>query len=288
MANLVQVKPIHKKNWHEKVGSESFTRKKHLQALLNPRTMTYATGLNYTDKSYEDPDNPENKITEAAYYEKILKADLSNQFSLETPHPYWDTKAAVVVLENRTQFFDKANPIDYIKLSIMKDSKYVANSMKEVEQGLFPEATHVIVDETEEVEILASKVAMKNQATIAVSKLNTGQKVALILVLTAENESFLKAKNMKGKSDNFIEVELDKIISKKSEQVLRYLKMDKKEIANQALVLEALQKNVLHKQGHRIMYHESLIGQDLLEAVSYLEKPENQELKLRITDQINS
>lgn len=106
------------------------------------------------------------------------------------------------------------------------------------------------------------------------------------MVLSADG-NYLKAKNLKGKSDNFIEVELDKIIEAKSKDVLRYLDLNKEDLATQALVLEALQKNVFDKVGHKIMYHDSVLGEDLYDVVKYINSPENQEFKIRVLSQIN-
>ena len=269
----VQIRPIPTKRWHGKTGNESFTRPKVIQALVDPDSMTYATGL--TEKE-------EKELGEK------LKIDLSKQFIIDKPHPFWDSKMGEVPLENRTMFFDTENPIEFIKIKICKNSKFVANSMKEWEDGMFPEATHVIFDESEEVEEKASRIEIKKKAVIETAKLSKGKKVELIMVLSADGSDYLRAKNLKGKSDNFVEVELDKLIEGKSADVLRYLKMDKEELSTNALVLEALQKNVFEKVGHKIMYHESVLGQDIYDVVKYLNSPENQEFKLRVLAQVNN
>lgn len=268
----VQIRPIPTKRWHGKTGNESFTRPKVIQALVDPDSMTYATGLT---------EDEEKTLGER------LRVDLSKQFTIDKPHPFWDSKMGEVSLENRTMLFDTENPLEFIRVKICKNSKYVANSMKEYEEGLFPEATHVIFDESEEVEEKASRVEIKNKAILEVSKLSKGKKVELIMVLSADGSDYLRAKNLKGKSDNFVTVEMDKIIEAKSADVLRYLKMDKEDLATNALVLEALQRNVLEKVGHKIMYHESVIGQDIYDVIKYMNAPENQEFKLRILAQVN-
>ena len=268
----VQIRPIPVKRWHGKTGNESFTRPKVIQALVDPDSMTYATGLT---------EEEEKTLGER------LKVDLSKQFLIDKPHPFWDSKMGEVSLDNRTMIFDTDNPIELIRIKICKNSKYVANSMKEYEEGLFPEATHVIFDESEEIEEKASRIEIKKKAVMETAKLSKGKKVELIMVLSADGSDYLRAKNLKGKSDNFIEVELDKIIENKSADVLRYLKMDKDELATNALILEALQKNVLEKVGHKIMYHESILGQDVYDVIKYMNAPENQEFKLRILSQVN-
>lgn len=283
----VQVKPVNETKWHGKTGEESFTKGKVIRALVNVDTMTYATGLDYVDKRFDDPDGSKTKLTEAEYYSKLLKADLSPQFNMDIPHEFWDSRTASIKLENRTQIFDvKRNPLDYIKWKIMKESKYVANSQKEYDEGMFPEATHILFDESEEVEVKASKVATKKQAYAETAKLSKGQKIELIMILSAEGDYF-RAKNLKGKSDDFVEVELDKLIESKPADVVRQIKMSKEDNGTHALVLEALQKHVLKKDGHKIMYHDSTIGQDVHDVVKYLNTPENQELKLRIIEGVN-
>lgn len=267
----VQIKPVPTDKWHMKKDKESFSRPKIIQALVDPDTMRYATGLS---------------IEEESKYGEILKVDLSSQFSLEQAHPFWDTKMGSVKLENRTMIFDTSNPLDFIKMRVCKASRFVANSWKEFEEGLFPEATHVIFDESEEIEEKASKIETKNQAIIKSAKASKSKKIQMILVLSAEGD-YLKAKNLKGKSDNFIGVELDRLINKKPEEVIRFLEMDKEDLAGQALVLEALQRNVFDKVGHKIMYHDSVLGQDIHDVVLYLNAPENQDFKIRILSLIN-
>jgi hypothetical protein len=268
---LIQVKPIEAKKWHGKSGSESFTRPKIIQALVDPYSMAYQTGLTEEEEKK---------------YGELLKVDLSRQYSTDTPHPFWDSKMGEIKLENRTQFFNTENPIDFVKIKVMKASKYVANSTKEFENGDFPEATHIIFDESEEVDVKAAHVEIKKKAIIETAKLSKTKKIELVMILSADKD-YLKMKNLKGKSDNFLEVELDKLTEKRPDEILRFLKMEKEYVSLYALVLEALQKNVLIKEGHKIMYHESVIAQDIEGAIDYLSIPENQELKLRILAMVN-
>jgi hypothetical protein len=187
---------------------------------------------------------------------------------------------AIIKLENNTMFFDSDNALDYIKVRVMKASKYVANSMAEYDLGMWPEATHVIFDEAEQAQVLASKVETKNTAIIEASKLSLDRKVQLILVLGG--------KNMKNQSADFVAVELDKIITKDAGEFLRFLKMDKKQTAAHALVLEALQKSVLRREGQRIFHMDSPLGIDEIEVAEYLSKEENQDIKMLILSKINN
>ena len=261
----IEVRPIERKKWHNKSGKESFTRPKKIQALVDADKNEYATGLTKED------------ITKLK--EKGVTYDLSPNFNQEQPHPFWDSSMAVVKLENATMFFDTKNPLDFIKVKVLKASKYVANSMKEYDEGLFPDATHVIFDENEEVEVRATKVAIKKKAVIESAKLSKDKKIQLIMIIAG--------KNVKGQSDNFVEVELDKITDKKPREILKYIEMDANRVALHSLILEALQKSVLRKQGHKILYHDSVIGNDIYDVISYLQEDENQDLKLRIMSAVN-
>lgn len=282
----IQVKPVATERWHGKKGAESFKRPHSVPALVDAETLTYKTGLDYFNKKYEHPDDKNIKLTEAEYYGLLLKQDLSNQFDTEKPHPFWDSKMANVKLENRLMFFDPENPIDYIRIKILKASKYVANSLMEYEEGLWPEATHVIFDEAEEIESLSKTVELKKQAIIECAKLSKDKKVALIMVLSADGD-YVKARNLKGKSDAFVEVELNKIIESNAEGVIEFINRSPEQAAGNAMILECLQKNVLYKEGHRIKYHESTIGESIADAVDYLLRPEQSEFKLRLMAQIN-
>jgi hypothetical protein len=261
----VEVRPIEHKKWHNKTGPESFTRPKKIQALVDPHTMKYATGLSEAD------------IEELR--KRGVNYDLTNNYNSEAPHPFWDSNMAVIKLENNTMFFDMDNPVEFIKVRVMKASKYVANSLAEYDAGAWPEATHVIFDEAEQAQVLASKVEQKNTAIIEASKLSLERKIQLILVLGG--------KNMKNQSADFIAVELDKIIQKDPAEFLRYLKLDKKQLASHALVLEALQKSVLRKEGQRIYHMDSPLGIDEIEVAEYLAKDENQDIKLVILGKVN-
>lgn len=264
MVNQVQVRPLPIEKWHGKVGKESFAGSFTVTPLVDSTTSRYKANL--TDE-------------EITQYEEILKVDLNTRYTRGVPHPFWDSESAAIRLENRTNFVDKEDPIGFLKYKILLSSKYIANSMQEYEEGLWPEALFVIVDEETDNEIQASKVNLMNSAVLEASKLTDDRKRDIILILSG--------KIAKGKSPNFLTVEMNSLIQKQPEDVLKYINMDKKTMATEAMVLEGLQRSVLQKAGHRIMYMDSIIGEDTVDAAQYLEKKENQELKLRILNQLN-
>lgn len=262
----VEIRPIDKNKWHGKKGSESFARPHTVQALVDPKTMKYATGL--------DEKDVEKLKKEGCSY------DLSDDFVNGKVHPFWESKMAQIKLENKTIFFDpEKSMLDFIKVKICKASKYVANSVQEIEEGLWPDATHIIHDESEQVEIKASKVAIKNQAVIAVSKLPLEKKIQLCMILGG--------KNVKGKSENHVEVAISELLEEQAEEVLNFMKLDADKMEIHALVLECLQKNILTKKGHKIEYNGSNLGGDIYQVIDYLNEDENNELRIRLTAAVN-
>ncbi len=263
---LVEIRPIETMKWHGKTGAESFTRPKKIHALVDSVTTKYATGLTDEDiKSLQE--------------EKNVKYDLSDMFIRDTPHPFWDSPMATLSLENSTMIIDIMQPLNYIKFKIAKASRFVANSIAEYNEGLWPDATHVIYDEKEQVDAVASKVEMKTEAIIEASKLTPDRKIQAILILGE--------KDVKNQSPSFITVELDKVITKDPEAFLRLIKMDANETAMHALVLEALGGHVLRREGHRIMYMDSFLGNDVLEVARYLADDNNQDMKMILLSKLN-
>jgi hypothetical protein len=269
---IVEVRPIERDTWHGKVGKDSIQRPIKITALVDRLTMKYATGLSYVGK-YDHPDNAKG-LTEAGFYSKVLNRDLSNHFDRETPHPFWDSAMGTIKLDNKPMFLYTNEPLDYVKWKVLKDSKYVANSIKDYHEGKFPQATHVIYDEKEAIEEKASKIAIKRDLITKVLEMSSESKVLLATVLTG--------RSCRKQSTNYIEVLLDEKIEKNPREVAKFINMDKQDFSNYALVLESLHLNILRKKGHQIFYQDSIIGNEVMDIVDYLKKEENQDLKIRL------
>lgn len=261
---LVEVRPLPSNKWHGKKGKESFTNAKDIEVLYDKETGKYATGL--TDD-------------EAKEWSKELGVDLSNTFNPNEAHPFWSTKAATIRLPNHTRIFDTDKPYERIMVKNMKASKFVANSMKEWEEGKWPDATHVIFDEAEEVEIKANKISLRNQAVLILDKMTANDKANIIQILSN--------KTVKGRSDDFINVEIDSIINEKPGEFLKYVKMGKEEVYIRASVLEGISKNILTKEAGSVYYMGELIGMDYEDAVDWFKNPQNSKMKVSILEKLN-
>lgn len=255
----VEIRPIERETWHGKKGSESFKRDITLQPLVDGNRRTYAVGLSQE---------------ELKGFEEKMGVNLSLQYNQEKNHEFWDSRQAVIKLKNRTEFYDTTIPLKALQVKMLKACPYVANSQREYEEGLWPEATHYIHNEAEEMEVIASKLALRNKAIRDVTSLTLDQKAQIVLLLSG--------KVVKGRSQDLIEVELNRIIEDKPKDVLYYIERDKEINSVEALVLEAINKSILIKKGHRIMYFDADLGTSTEEVAKYLMDPANQELKIRI------
>lgn len=262
--NKVEVRPVPGKKWHGKEGKESFKRPEVIRALVDPQTLEYATGLDEKDLEYL-----KNKVN----------YDLTSQYHPENPHPFWDGSLAQIKMKNSTMFFDPKNPLDYIKIRMLKASKFCANSEREWEEGLWPEANFIIRNEAEEEEVVAGKVELRNKAVIEASKLSHGKKVQMVM--------YLNGKNIKKASNQTVTLEIDKAIKSNPEKFLRTIQMDSKQLATHAMVLEAIQKGVFREKAGKILYMDQVIGIDKEEVVLYLMDDNNQDLKIRIMEVLN-
>ncbi len=262
---IIEVRPIEKEKWHGKKGQESFTRPKVIEALVSLQTGKYATGLTEEDRER---------------LEKLTGFDLSPEYIFGKLHPFWSSQTAQVKLENKTNIFDTSKPIDEIKVKILKASDLVANSLKEYEEGLYPEALFVIFDEKEEVERKATRLALKNKVIIESEKLSLERKAEIIQIVLGIS--------VRKQSSDFINLKLDEAVEQAGPQkVLDLIKRDKNRTSVHALVLEAIYKRVLRKEGTAVYYMEDQLGFDIENTVDYLMDTKNQALKAQIIERIN-
>ncbi len=260
---IVEVRPIETKKWHGKKGEENFSRPLILQCLYDRNTGKYATGLSEADRKR---------------LEKKTGYDLSDEYNNEKAHPFWDTNAAKIKLPYSTSIFDTEKPLDELKVMVLKASRYVANSVSDYENGLYPDATHVIYDESEQMKIKASKIQLRNKALGLSLKMTQAKKVEVIMIM--------RKKLLKGQSQNYVDVIIDELITEDPERFIMFAKMDEQERFIRSLVLEGLMKNVLTKEGSSIYYLGDKLGNDIDGAVKYFLDPNNQELKGAILEKL--
>jgi len=261
---IVEVRPIEKVRWHKKTGKEAFARPVTIEAPVSLRTGKLATGLSDEDRVR----------LEAHGY------DLSPDYTKGKPHPFYHLGEGRVKLNHGNNIFDTSIPVNEIKVKMLKANDLVANSMKEYEEGKYPEALFVIFDEQEEVEIKASKAAMKRKVVIESTKLTKARKAELVQIL--------EGISVRNQSEDYVDLKLDEAIDKHgAEKVLNLMNRDKGRTAVHAMVLEGIHKGVLRKDGTAIYYMDDQLGYDIESAVDYFSDPKNQSMKAQILEKIN-
>lgn len=260
----VEIRPLPIQKWHGKSGKDSFTQPITLEVLYDEASGKYATGLS---------------TEEAIKYGELMGVDLTDNFIPNEPHPYYSTKSAQIKLPNHTVIFDDSKPSDFVKIKNLKASRFVANSMKEWEEGFYPDATHVIFDEEVEMESRATKVELKNKAFELSLSMSADAKADLIQILSK--------KSVVGKSTNFINVEFDDLLTNKPAEIIKFANMDKKELNIRSKVLNAIDKNILNKEGMSIYYMGEKLGNDYEDVVSFFMDSQNSKMKVAILEKLN-
>lgn len=264
---IVEIRPIEVKKWHGKTGKDSFTQTKVIEALVNPKTNELVTGLTLEE--------------EKEYSAKLNGIDLSSKTILNGKfHPFYGTKQGRLELPNNPVFLNTENPLEFLRWKLALASKFVANSMKEYENGMYPDATHVIFDEEQEIKRKASKIQLKNTALKLALKMSLEEKINIIQIL--------KNKNVKHQSQDFIDVIIDEVTEIQPNDFIKYAKMDSTESYTRALVLEAIGKNILTKEGSAVYYMGDILGSDYEDTVKYFLDPQNQKMKISILEKVNN
>jgi hypothetical protein len=264
---LVRVKPLDRERWHKKKGKESFTQPTIVEALVSKDTQQYDTGLTEEEA--------------IIYGKKLGGVNLSPIFVGEA-HPFYSQKQAWVSLENKMMVFDTEKPLDFVKVKLLKSASapQVANSMREYDEGKFPEATHVIYDESEEMEVQAAKTELEMAAYVKVSAMTQADKELMVHVMTG--------KPVTANSTNFINAKIGELIKEDVKKFLNTLKTPKEEVVNRVLLLRLLEKNILNKERGAIYYMGDMIAFDFEDGVKWLRDPENSQVKASLAAQLNN
>jgi len=260
----IEVKPLELNTWHSKSKNESFKRPTVIQALFCQETGKY--GIDMTDEEIKE-------------YSEKLGVNLDPIFDYDKPHPFYCSSQGNIKLENNTMILNSENPRDFVKWKILKASPFVANSLEEWENGLWPDATHYIHDEEAEAAVKASKYEIVEKCYVEAAKMPADEKINIAIILSD--------KVLRGRSNNFINVAINEIIDTKPMEFLRYATIDKAELNIRANIYEALKKNILTKEGLSIVYMGQVIAADFEDAVAWFKDKNNQKLKLAIMEKLS-
>lgn len=261
----VQVKPLERVRWHGKTSKEFPNRPVKISAFVDPSTGRYVTGLTPEDKER---------------LEALTGLDLSDIYIANRPHPFWSSKMGQVTLEDATNIFHTENPLDEIKVKLLKANHFVANSMADYERGNAPYAQFVIFDEEEEIGVKASRAAARKQVYKLSEKLTPAKKADIVMVITGVSAQ--------KQSPEYIDVKFEEAMEEVGPvKMLEILQEDPKRVSMRAFVLEALDRSLLRKEGSSVYYMDTHIGYDIDGAVDYFLDKDNQTMKAIILDKLN-
>jgi hypothetical protein len=266
---LIEVRPVPKENvWHGVDDPDkNFDQEKVYEVYYNTNTGKY--DLNMT---------PEEKTK----FEKLLGTELDDTFDYQKPHPLFSTRPYQIRLPNRTVFFNTTIPLEAFKVQIMKSPTFpfVANSVRAFENGDYPNATHIIYDEADEVSVKAQAVQQKSNCLRLASKLTLEEKAAIIRIITGES--------VRVQSNDYVDVALNDIFEdkQKSDEFIQLVGEKKGSILVEGIVYQAIDKNVIIKQRGQLTFLGDPIGNDVDEVIRWLTDPQNSEVKKLLLDKL--
>ena len=256
MANIF-LKPIMTEKWHglHKVGRTKFQDTQDvIQVLFDRKQGALATGL----------DND----TEAR-----LSSSLGVSLANNSTNEFWhDFK---IKLKDQTMIFDTSKPMEELQVFVLKASKFIANSQKELEQGLWPSAKYVIYDEQTEIEKQAAEVQTKAKAIDIFINLSPEKKLDILK---------LYGKAVENSSNDFVYTKLYEIVEDNPIDFITQATKSPEEIKVKALIFDLEKLGILRRKGTAYLYNDQQVGFDYDDTVSYLLSPGNQELLVKLKD----
>lgn len=260
---LIEVRPVRKPVWFKNEEARALIKPIKISCAIDSKTRKYSFPA-----SEEEIKDLEDRLG--------IKLDLIYKPNEE--HPFFDTELSHVQLSYGSNFFETENPLDLVKLFILKGSDLVANSLEELEKGLCPKAKFVIIDANEDEEVKASKQALKTKAMVEMVSLTLDRKIDIVKILLGLDVS--------KQSANVVDLKLVEAINKDVEAFFRVLKRDVKEVTTEALVLTLIERRILSKEGTIIKYGDIMLGADMPNTIKYLNSPKNQILKVQLQEKL--
>lgn len=258
--NIVTIKPLELDKWHGKKGREQFNQP-HVIRVLVDKFGKYATGLD------------EKTRTEL---EDKLGYNLSDVYIANVAHEFWDSAAGKISLPAVNDLkLDLSNPLQKLKYYNIKASKYVANSIQEYNLGEYPEATHYIFSDENEIENKVTGAKSRQLGYKLLAEMPDGKKNALGWILLGQDLS--------KQSTDYKDVKLEEFLLSSPKQFVEASQMNKEELQGRKLILEGVSKGVLTKDSAgAFFYLGNKIGFDLPTAVHYITDPNNSDFRVRV------
>lgn len=193
-------------------------------------------------------------------------------WDLRSGSDFW--KEFFVRTSGKDLYLDTNDPHDELKYLFLKNHKRVKNSIMENKAS----ANFVLINKDEEAKRANQYSKIKRDALKAFDEL-TPEDMRQCLRIYGHNGD-----NM---SNEIAERTLFDIVEGNPEGFMdRWVKNDKRDI--EATIERAIAKNIIRRNKNIYTYGTDVIGHSLIETISFLEDPKNQDIKISILKQIDS
>lgn len=203
-----------------------------------------------------------------------------NELSITREKNYYTTKKAKIRLKNEVSYLDLSRPDDYMKYKILltvKDRIALSDDPRETK------VTHkfALVDENHETQQQLNELDTKLAAYTEYGAIKKDFRSLRHVIMVATGKKV--AKNAKLE---FLQTEANRLLSNAPEAFLNAVR--DKDLETKILIQDAITAKALRKQG--IAYYTpggDLIGNNLAEAVEFLNNKKNQDLRLVIEKKVD-
>jgi len=244
----VVVRPINRNMW------AGVTQYKNCHTTISPYLTR--TGRLYTGLTSED----EKRLGEK------LRMDLSNL------SPFWVTFN--IKMGAKDLILDLEDSYDELRYIFLKGHKRVANGLGDRKAT----ANYVIINEEAEAKELNIRSKLKRQALREFDKMSISDMRKCLRIL-GNNAEVMSNEVVEQKLGDLVETDPTSFLEK-------WVNNTRKD--TEYLIQEAVAKNVLRKNKNIYKYGTDVVGHNLDEVVSFIEKPENQDIKFAITKETTS
>jgi hypothetical protein len=205
--------------------------------------------------------------------------DLDHDVTSGEAHEFWGSKMMQVRLEPNTMVLNlDENPINIAKLGVMRGHPWIANSLKEYNQGRWSEAKYIIIDDFQDVREKADKAMKRAKAHNLIIELDNTAKVDILqvyhnkLYTNASPEKIISDFGDLAESDPSALMELHSL----GEEILEV----------RSLVVQGISTGILQQNGPNVEFNGESLGIGVEEAADFLLK--DSKLKLHIMDKVKT
>lgn len=253
MSNIVIVKPIKRGTWG---GTVRFKNTKDSICPMYDHTGTVVTGLTLEDSERLG---------------KVLQKDLS------PASKFWYEYR--VIMTDKPREFNMNNPEHELAIKFLQADKRVANSQEDLDKGLFPYANYVIYDEERAAIQKNKEFSTKRKAVAEFAKLSVDQMIDILKLYPGYV-------NMTSVKPDVIEANLYEKLEENPAKFL--LLVSDKKLDMKVFLKDLVNAKILRKNKTAYYYGEDFIGHDEESAITFLDDPQHQSLKIELATQVKS